>query len=136
MNNAYRSSLPDYLASRLDAKAAMEGGTWQGVYRFAMWLGLIAIEDRGGLRRTIDSLRDDAIPSGSHGAGRKAKVSNDARELVAMAEREDVPWQLAQAVALTAGLETIDRRGGLNETRRQVEAARRSVMSQITARAS
>jgi hypothetical protein len=52
-----------------------------------------------------------------------------------MAEREDVPWQLAQAVALTAGLETIEQRGGLNETKRHVEAARRSVMSQITARA-
>jgi hypothetical protein len=135
VNNAYRSSLPDYLASRLDAKAALEGGTWQGVYRFAMWLGLIAVEDKGGLRKAIDALEDDAIPSGSHGAGRKAKVPKEAHELVTMAEREDVPWQLAQAVALTAGLETIEQRGGLNETKRQVEAARRSVMSQITARA-
>jgi hypothetical protein len=136
MNSVYMTSLPEYLATRLDAKAALEGGSWQGVYRFALWLGLISIEDKGGLRKTIAAIPDEAIPSGAHGAGRNVKVPPEARELVKMAEREDIRWQLAQAVALTAGLETIDQRGGLNETRRQVEAARRSVMSQITARAS
>jgi hypothetical protein len=135
MNNAYVTSLPDYLATRLDAKAALEGGSWQHVYRFAMWLGFIAIEDKGGLRKAIDALNEEAVPSGSHGAGRKVKVPPEARDLVKMAEREGISWQLTQAVALTAGLETIDQRGGLNETKRQVEAARRSVMSQITARA-
>ena len=51
MNNAHMTSVPDFLTARLDAKAALEGGTWQGVYRFAMWLGLIAIDDRGDCAR-------------------------------------------------------------------------------------
>jgi hypothetical protein len=136
MNSAYRTSLPDFLAARLEAKAALEGGTWQGVYRFAMWLGLIAIEDKGGLRKTMEAIGGE-LPSGDHGVGRKiAKVPRDARELVRIAEREGIPWQTAQCVALTCGLATIEQRGGLNETSRQVEALRRSVVSQITARAS
>ena len=67
MNDAYMSNLPDYLAARLDAKAALYGCAWQSVYRLSMWLGLIAIEDRGGLRKAIDALEDEAIPSGPHG---------------------------------------------------------------------
>jgi hypothetical protein len=133
VNDAYRSSLPEFLAARLDAKASLEGRTWQGVYRFAMWLGLVSIEDKGGLRKTIEAIGD--LPSGAHTPSRKATVSPEARELVKMAERESVPWQTAQCVALTCGLATIEARGGLNETTRQVEALRRSVMSQITMRA-
>jgi hypothetical protein len=132
MNNAHMTSVPDFLTARLDAKAALEGGTWQGIYRFALWLGLVAIDDRGGLRKTIEAIGE--LPSGAHGAGRRTKVPREARELVSIAEKEGVAWQTAQIVALTCGLETIDARGGLNETKRQVEAARRSVVSQITAR--
>ena len=130
MNNAYMSNLPDYLAARLDGKAALYGCSWQSVYRLAMWLGLIAIEDRGGLRGAIAALEEEAIPSGPHGAGRRVNIPPDARELVKMAKREDIRWQLAQAVALTAGLETIDARGGFNETKRWIETQRRLVMSQ------
>jgi hypothetical protein len=133
MNDAYMSNLPDYLAAKLDAKAALHGCSWQSVYRLAMWLGLIAIEDRGGLRGAINALEDEAIPSGPHGAGRRVNIPHDARELVKMAEREDIGWQLAQAVALTAGLETIDARGGVNETKRWIETQRRLVMSQANA---
>jgi hypothetical protein len=133
VNSVYRSALPAYLAEPLEAKAALEGGSWQGVYRFAMWLGLVAIEDRGGLRKTIEAIGE--LPSGALGPARRAKVPPAARELVLIAEREGVPWQTAQTVALTCGLATIEARGGLNETKRQVEALRRSVMSQITARA-
>jgi hypothetical protein len=133
MNNAHMTSVPDFLTARLDAKAALEGGTWQGVYRFALWLGLIAIEDKGGLRKAIEAIGE--LPSGPHGAGRRTKVPREARELVEIAEKEGVAWQTAQTVALWSGLETIEARGGLDETKRQVEAARRSVVSQITARA-
>ena len=77
------TSVPDFLTARLDAKAALEGGTWQGVYRFAMWLGLIAIDDRGGLRKAIEAIGE--APSGVHGAGRRTKVPREARELVKMA---------------------------------------------------
>ena len=133
MNTQSISSLPDYLAVRLDARAALEGGTWNSVYRFAMWLGLIAIEDAGGLRETIE--RIGGAPQGAHGPGRRIKVPSEAQELVRMAEREGVPWQTAQFVALTCGLDTIEARGGFNETKRQVEALRRSVMSQLTAHA-
>jgi hypothetical protein len=136
MNNAHMTSVPDFLATRLDAKAASEGGTWQGVYRFAMWLGLVAIDDKGGLRKAIEAIEAiGGMPSGAHGAGRRTKVPREARELVMIAEREGVAWQTAQTVALTCGLETIEARGGLNETKRQVEALRRSVVSQITAKA-
>jgi hypothetical protein len=133
MNSAHMTSVPEFLAERLDAKAALEGGSWQGVYRFAMWLGLVAIDDNGGLRKAIEAMGE--VPSGMHGAGRRTKVPREARELVKIAEKEGVAWQTAQAVALTCGLQAIEARGGLNETKRQVEAARRSVVSQITARA-
>jgi hypothetical protein len=133
MNNAHMTSVPDFLTARLDAKAALEGGTWQGLYRFALWLGLIAIEDKGGLLKAIEAIGE--LPSGAHGAGRRTKVPREARELVLIAEKEGVTWQTAQTVAVWCGLETIQARGGLNETKRQVEAARRSVVSQITARA-
>lgn len=133
MNDAYMSNLPDYLAARLDAKAGLYGCSWQSVYRLAMWLGLVAVEDRGGLRRAIAALEDEAIPSGACGAGRRVNIPHDARELVKMAEREDIRWQLAQAIALTAGLETIDARGGVNETKRWIETQRRLVMSQANA---
>ena len=132
MNSVYRSALPAFLAERLEAKAELEGGSWQGVYRFAMWLGLIAIEDKGGLSKTIDAIGD--LPTGALGPARRSKVPPEARELVKIAEREGVPWQTAQTIALTCGLATIEARGGLNETKRQVEAMRRSVMSQITFR--
>jgi hypothetical protein len=133
MNNAHMTSVPDFLTARLDAKAASEGDTWQGVYRFALWLGLVAIGERGGLRKAIEAIGE--LPSGAHGAGRRTKVPRETRELVEIAETEGVAWQTAQTVALMCGLETIDARGGLNETKRQVEALRRSVVSQITARA-
>jgi hypothetical protein len=134
MNRAYRTSVPDFLASRLEAKAALEGGSWQSVYRFAMWLGLIAIEDKGGLRRTMEAIRE--LPSGDHGVGRKiAKVPPEARDLVRIAEREGVNWQTAQWVALTCGLATIEKRGGVLETRNQIDALRRSVVSQFIKRA-
>ena len=32
-----------------------------------------------------------------------------------IAEREGVPWEMAQAVALTCGLDTIEARGGLSQ---------------------
>lgn len=133
MNEAYVSSLPDFLASRLDAKAALEGGSWQGTYRFAMCLGLIAIEDKGGLRKTIEAI--GVLPTGAHAPGRKVKIPPEARELVEIAGREGVPWQTAQTVALVCGLATIEVRGGLNETKREIEALRRSAVSQITMRA-
>jgi len=134
MNRAYRTSVPDFLASRLEAKAALEGGSWQGVYRFAMWLGLIAIEDKGGLRRTMEAIGE--LPSGDHGVGRKiAKVAPEARDLVRIAEREGVNWQTAQWIALTCGLATIEERGGVIETRSQIDALRRSVVSQFIKRA-
>ena len=46
-----------------------------------------------------------------------------------LAKREGVEWQPAQRVALIVGLKTIEARGGLNETKRQVEALRRSVVT-------
>jgi hypothetical protein len=134
MNRAYRTSVPDFLASRLEAEAALEGGSWQGVYRFALWLGLIAIEDKGGLRKTMEAIGE--LPSSDHGVGRKiAKVAPEARELVRIAEREGVNWQTAQWVALTCGLATIEERGGIIETRSQIDALRRSVVSQFIERA-
>jgi hypothetical protein len=128
MNTDYVSSLPNFMASRLDAKAALEGGTWQGVYKFALWLGLVAIEDKGGLKMAMWAMGD--LPTGAHNPNRKMVLPQEARELVKIAEREGVDWQTAQTVALTAGLETIEARGGLAETKRQVEAARRSVVRQ------
>jgi hypothetical protein len=129
MNSAYMTYMPDWLAKRLDAEADLEdGATWGGVYRFALWLGLIAIEDKGGLRKTIEAMGE--IPSGAMGAGRRIQVPRETRELVKIAKKEGVDWQTAQTVALICGLDTIEARGGLNETRRQVEAARRSVARQ------
>jgi hypothetical protein len=61
---------------------------------------------------------------------RPIKVPREARDLVDMARREGVPWQTAQRLALAAGLKTIEARGGLTETRRQVEAGRRGVVTQ------
>lgn len=46
-----------------------------------------------------------------------------------IAEREGVEWQPAQRVALIVGLKTVEVRGGLNETKRQVEALRRSFVT-------
>jgi hypothetical protein len=76
------------------------------------------------------------LPSGDHGVGRKiAKVAPEARELVRIAEREGVNWQTAQWVAVTCGLATIEKRGGVLETRNQIDALRRSVVSQFIKRA-
>jgi hypothetical protein len=130
MNDGYIASLPNYLAWQIDAVATQGGWRWQRVYRFALWLGLVAIDDQGGLRKVIE-IKGKGTP-GTHGRGRKVRVAPEAQELVSMAQREGIDWQVAQRVALTAGLETIERRGGLNETHRQVDEVRRSVMSQVT----
>ena len=51
LNAHYQTGLPVDLAELLDAKAEPEGWCWQSVYKFALWLGLVAVEDRGGCAR-------------------------------------------------------------------------------------
>ncbi len=135
MNAHYQTGLPDDLAALLDAKAAPEGWPWQGVYRFALWLGMAAIEDQGGLRKTAIALgyAPGEWPESASldwRLWRPIKVPREARDLVDMARREGVPWQTAQRLALAAGLKTIEARGGLTETRQRVEAAWRGVVTQ------
>jgi hypothetical protein len=124
--------LPDDVAAQFDAKAAVEGWPSLDACKLAFWLGLVAIEDKGGLRKAAIALgyAPGEWPEGVYGVGRPIKVPRDARDLVGLARREGVPWQAAQRLALMAGLATIEARGGLKETRRQVEALKRSVVSQ------
>ena len=51
MNTQYKTGIPDDLAILMDAEAAADGWPWQAVYKFLLWLGLVAIEDIGGLRK-------------------------------------------------------------------------------------
>jgi hypothetical protein len=69
------------------------------------------------------------LSEGAYGVGRSMRVPREARALVEMAEREGLPWRTAQRAALTAGFATIDARGGLNETQRQIDTLRRSVVT-------
>jgi hypothetical protein len=133
LNTQYGTSLPDFLASRLDAKVAVEGESLSSLYGLALWLGLVVIEGHGGLRKTMEAIGD--LPEGARSPSRKVKIPPEARELVRIAEREGVNWQTAQCVALTCGLATIEERGGVIETRRQIDVLRRSVVSQLTNRA-
>ena len=128
LNRQYKSGLPETLAEALDAKAEPEGWTWREAYKLALWLGLVAIEDKGGLREAEAALGGslEAVGSAKY---RSIKVPREARDLVDMAEREGVEWQRAQHLALAAGLMTIEARGGLNETKRQIDALRRSVVT-------
>jgi len=130
LNSRYQTGLPDDLAALLDAKAAFEGATWLAVYKFALWLGLVAIEDKGGLRKAAIVFGELPSGVGVWTRVRPLKVPREARDLVDMAKREGIPWQTAQRMALQAGFATIEARGGFNETKRQVEALRRSVVTQ------
>jgi hypothetical protein len=109
--------------------ALAEGWSWQNVYKLALWLGLIAIEDKGDLRKVETALGGElteSVVSRTHAI----KIPRETRDLVDMAERENMPWQRAQRVALRAGLATIETRGGLTETKRQVEAFQRLIHTQ------
>jgi hypothetical protein len=129
MNAHYQTGLPDDVASTLDAMAEAEAWNWLNVYKFALWLGLVAVEDKGGLRNAEAAL-GSGLPEIA-GGWRSVKVPRDARNLVDMAKREGVQWRRAQRIALLAGFKTIENRGGLNATKAQAEALRRSVVSQI-----
>jgi hypothetical protein len=140
LNGHYQTGLPADLAALLDAKAEPEGWSWQGVYKFALWLGLVAVDDKGGLRNSAIALGygPGEWPEGAGGdrrSWRPIKVPREARDLVDIAKREGVEWQPVQRVALIVGLKTIEARGGLNETKRQVEALRRSVVTGAVATA-
>ena len=133
MNAQYGTSLPDFLASRLDTKLGLEGESLSSLYGLALWLGLVVIEGNGGLRKTMEAIGD--LPTGARSPARKVKIPLEARGLVRIAEREGVNWQTAQCVALTCGLATIEERGGVIETRRQIDALRRSIVPLFTRRA-
>jgi hypothetical protein len=133
LNAQYETSLPDFLASRLDAKVRQEGESLSSLYGLALWLGLVVIEGKGGLRKTMEAIGD--WPKGARGPARKVKVPPEARELVRIAEREGVNWQTAQCVALTCGLATIEECGGVIETHCQIDALRRSIVPLFTRRA-
>jgi hypothetical protein len=128
LNRQYKTGVPVALAEALDAKAEPEGWTWREAYKLALWLGLVAIEEKGGLRGAEAAL-GGSLEAVSSAKTRSIKVPRDARDLVDMAEREGIEWQRAQHLALAAGLKTIEARGGLNETKRQIEALRRSVVT-------
>lgn len=132
MNAQYKTALPDDLAAQFDAKAAVEGWPTLDACKLAFWLGLVAIEDKGGLRNAAIALgyAPGEWPEGVYGVGRPIKVPRDARNLVDLARREGVRWQAAQRLVLMAGLATIEARGGLNETKRHIEALKRSVVTQ------
>ncbi len=134
MNAHYKSAFPPDLGEMLDAKAEAEGWTWQSVYKFALWLGLVAIETAGGLRKAAIAAgyASGAWPEGVGGnpqLWRRINIPRDARDLAGMSEREHVSWQAAQRLALMAGFATIEARGGLEATKRQAEALRRSVVT-------
>ncbi len=134
MNAEYKSAFPPDLAEMLDAKAVADSWTWQDVYKFALWLWFVAIEDKGGLRKAANALGyapgewPEAV-GGDKLLWRRMNIPREARDLVDMAERERVPWQTAQRLALMAGFATIEARGGLEATKRQAEALRRSVVT-------
>jgi hypothetical protein len=127
LNSQYKTGLPEPLAELLDNEAEAEGSTWQEVYKLALWLGLVAIEDKGGLRKAEDEI-GGSLEDVSSGKSRSIKIPKAARDLVNMAKRERVEWQRAQHLALSAGLMTIEARGGFNETVRQIEALKRTVV--------
>lgn len=130
MNSQYSTMLPPELAARLDAKAALEGIGWRVVYKLAIWLGLVAIEDHG--LRTVEAALDEPPRARSTGgaAWRAIKIPPDARGLVRIAECDGVEFQRALRIAILSGLATIDAKGGPVETRRQLNALRRSFVSQ------
>jgi hypothetical protein len=131
LNNQYCTSLPRDLAARLDAMASAEGWSWQNAYKLALWLGFVAAEDKGALRKVETALGDEAKARGiSRSPSRVVHIPRETRELVDMAKRENMPWRRAQRVALEAGIETINARGSLAETKRQVEALGRLVRTQ------
>jgi hypothetical protein len=135
LNAQYSTRLPPDLAARLDAEAAQEGADWRSIYKLAIWLGLVAIEDRGS--RAVEVALGEASYASSVGDSewRAVKVPPEARELVSIAKRDGMEWQRILRVAVLSGLATIEARGGLAETRRQINALRRSVVSQATMRA-
>lgn len=113
--------IPPDLTEVLDAAAAREGWPWIKAWKLALRVGLIAIEDNGGLLKTADTLTFAPSPAG--GNFRIRDLPRDATALVSLAEREGVRWQAAQRIAVRAGLRLIEARGGLTETKRQIEAA-------------
>ncbi len=129
MNAQYKTGVPDDLAICMDEEAAADGWSWQAVYKFLLWLGLVAIEDIGGLRKAEAALGGE-LPKSSHGLGRQIKVPAEARDLVNIAKREEIDWPRAQRIALVLGLQAIKGRGGVAATKRQTEALRRSVVTQ------
>ncbi len=128
MNSQYKTGVPEILAEALEAEADPEGWTWREAYKLVLWLGLVAIEDKGGLRAAEAAL-GGSLEAVSSAKTRSIKVPREARDLVEMAEREGIEWQRAQHLALAAGLKTIEARGGFNETKRQIEALKRSVVT-------
>jgi hypothetical protein len=131
LNAQYCTSLPTDLAERLEEAAEAEGWTWRDAYKLALWLGLVAVEDNGDLRKLETALGGELTEGAvSHNCEHQVKIPRETRELVEMARRENMPWQRAQRIALTAGLATIEARGGLEETKRQVEAFRRLIRTQ------
>jgi hypothetical protein len=129
LNDQYCTSLPKDLAARLDAMALAEGWTWQNAYKLALRLGSVAAEEKGDLRKLETALGGElteSVVSRAHAI----KIPREHRDLVDMAKREKMPWQRAHRVALEAGIDTIKARGGLTETKRQVEALWRSVLTQ------
>jgi hypothetical protein len=129
MNAHYQTGLPDDVVSTLDAMAEADAWNWLNVYKFALWLGLVAVEDQGGLRNAEAALGIELREV--VGGWRSVKVPRDARDLVDMAKREGLQWNRAQRIALLTGFKMIENRGGLNATKARVEALRRSVVSQV-----
>ena len=129
LNLQYSTMLPPEVAARLDAKAALEGVDWRVVYKLAIWLGLVAIEDRR--LRTVEAALGEPPRARSTGgaAWRATKIPPEARDLVRIAERDGAEFQRALRVAVLSGLATIDARGGVVETQRQLTALRRSVVA-------
>jgi hypothetical protein len=125
LNAQYCTSLPTDLAARVVAVAEVEGWSWQSACKFALWLGLVAVEHKGDLRK-LEAALGGELAEGvvSRDCNHQVKIPREARDLVDLAKRENMPWQRAQRVALTAGLATIEARGGLAETKRQIEAFR------------
>jgi hypothetical protein len=130
LNNQYCTSLPRDLAARLDAMASAEGWSWQNAYKLALWLGFVAAEEKGALRKVETALGGELTKSVVGWRARPIHIPRETRDLVGMAARENMPWRRAHRVALEAGIDTIKARGGLIETKRQVEALRRLVRTQ------
>ena len=73
----------------LDAAAAREGWPSIKAWKLALRVGLIAIEDNGGLRKTADTL--SFAPATASGNFRIRELPRYAKALVSLAEREGVP---------------------------------------------